>query len=1054
MSGMSAHVFSLPAKRCFYPRHSAWIPILLAGTIASAQGYQHEIAVKWNFAAASNALGWYPAAPLSNFGIHNGSLTFTTTAQDTSIFSPSISAAGASMQLVEIVMKSNLAGPSQLSWASSADGGFQPGDESQFNIAGDDAPHHYYLPINTQAGTTIYQLELSVPPGATIDIQSVDIAALVEPSGSGGIANWRFTADGNSLGWIPYSGIVDMSVSNGDLHLKTFANATILAPKAQISNQLEWFSLFGRVLHTTLESPWVQFNFVSDQNNGNPTVVYFPLATDSASHVYNENLGGANGWWSHVSQLSITVAENTDLDISEMSVSNAPHGPEDLVVDSFGPATPLLRAGTEFRVSCRVWDRGAAPGERLTVKLNLPGDGSVRVVSSPKAAASVASGYPQTLVWTLLAKEPGEVPISITAESESSSAEASTMLLINPKVATQKASYIPPPQPAASEYNIGAYYFPGWSLDSHWDPIRSFPQRMPALGYYAEGDPQVLDWQIKWAAEHGIKFFAVDWYWNSSGGAAPPGEIPNGFLRAYAAASYRDSMKFCIAYADGEGSAVTSVGVFEIIAKAWIKKYFSQPGYLKIDGKPVVFIIGPGLLDANLGGSAAQALDEARQLAKTAGLGGIYFIADTGPSQVGEFVADGYDALSAYNYPGVGTNDPDESPFNGLVSAYPGVWDTIIDSSSIPYLIPTIRGWDPRPWQYYNAPEDLVRPGSTPELFESMLQQAKSRIDAGRAPHVLMVEAWNELGEGSAIEPTAGDGFGYLDAIRNVFVSNSAHTDLAPSDVGLPVVQVQPATSLMTFTSPADLAPWQVSLGRPYWDWTTGITGSKIANNQWTLSSNGYGDVIRMGFELSAQRYSGLAITMSTSVPAYVTVYWGADDEPGPSAVRNASFSANPGPMRTYTIPLAGLTGWRGNINLLRLTFSNSTAAKVAIQSIQFLPADGASTFALSRSQMEFHCQLGATAPAPQILSIAGGVKGKLDWIASAENAGWLSLSQARGTVPGNITLSIHPAGLKVGVYTTGLKISASGAGGGSASVPVTLWVMPKAAKPANALVQ
>jgi len=30
------------------------------------------------------------------------------------------------------------------------------------------------------------------------------------------------------------------------------------------------------------------------------------------------------------------------------------------------------------------------------------------------------------------------------------------------------------------------------------------------LGWYREGDPELADWQIKWAVEHGITFFAYD----------------------------------------------------------------------------------------------------------------------------------------------------------------------------------------------------------------------------------------------------------------------------------------------------------------------------------------------------------------------------------------------------------------------------------------------------------------------------------------------------------------------------------------------------------------
>lgn len=1036
------------------------VPFLfLVASLCKSQAYQHHVGDDWGFATAKTVLGWSPAATGSSFGLENGALAFTATSNVTSIFSPAITVQAEPRQLVEIVMKSNTAGQAQVHWASAPSmkypsggfSGFQSGDENDFVLTGDGAFHHYYLPIGTSSATTIYRLQLNIPAGATISIESADIANLIAPTGEGVDPKWQFTASGNSLGWIPYSGVVDMSVSGGSLHMKTFANATILAPNAQVTNQLEWFSCLASVTQSQLETPWIEFNFVSDINNGTATSVYFPVVPDSAEHIYNENVGGQNGWWSHVSQLSITVSENTTVAISEMQVSNAPQGTADIAIDAFGPATPFVRSGTPFQVSARLSNRGAETAQQVSARLTLPSDGSVKIVSSPSVAGSLEGGYPQTLVWELKAANSGSFPISVSATSQSGSARAATAILVNPQVSSQKATYVPPPVPAASDYDIGLYYFPGWSLYSHWDPIRNFPERMPALGYYAEGNPQVLDWQIKWATEHDINFFAVDWFWNDTGQAGVPAEVPNNFLQAYPQAVYRKYIKFCLAFANGNGTAVSSNAEFMKIVQLWIKEYFHQPDYYKINGKPVIFIIDPGLLDSNLGGSSSQALESARQLAREAGLDGIYFAGAAGPSQVQEFIADGYDALSAYNYPTVGTYDPDESPYSGMVSGYSGVWDSMIAQSSIPYIIPTTPGWDNRPWATYDTTFELVRTGATAGEFEEMLQAAKSRIDSGAAPHVMMVEAWNELGEGSYAEPTAGQGFSALDAVRDVFAGTSTHVDLVPSDVGLPAIEAQPATALWTFTSAADLAPWQPSLGPPFWGWTTGVSNSRIANEQWTFTSGGDADLLRMGFEFSAQQYSGIAITMSTTIGAYVTAYWGADDEPGPSVVRSSSFIATAGAMQTYTLPLAGLPGWRGLINLLRLSMSSSPNAKIAIKSIEFIPTSDKPSIATSTSRLEFRWSPGSAAPTPQVVSVASAGKSGLSWAATSADAPWLALSPAKGAAPGNITVSVKPAGLDVGVYNATITISAPGAVNGPVRMPVTLWVVPAVVTPEKA---
>jgi len=84
---------------------------------------------------------------------------------------------------------------------------------------------------------------------------------------------------------------------------------------------------------------------------------------------------------------------------------------------------------------------------------------------------------------------------------------------IPPRRLTLKSEYVPEPKPVRGKYEVGVYYFPGWKTWSQWLPILPFPERKPVLGWYREGDPEVADWHIKWAVEHGITFFAYDWYW-------------------------------------------------------------------------------------------------------------------------------------------------------------------------------------------------------------------------------------------------------------------------------------------------------------------------------------------------------------------------------------------------------------------------------------------------------------------------------------------------------------------------------------------------------------
>jgi hypothetical protein len=602
-------------------------------------------------------------------------------------------------------------------WGSDESGSWGRGTD--FRILGDGAFHRYYLPIDTSSFTAIYRLWMLIyPPWHTVSIKSIALVTLVPSTAPPVAPLWQFDTNGDFKGWspYPYSGVLDMSVSGGLLRIKTYTNTTLFAPPAQVTYQTEWFSLFGSVT-STLESPWILFNHDAIET-------YVELVPDGQDHVYNQDLG-MFGWFGTASQLSITIPENTTLAIERIQVSDAPQGRADVFVDALGSATSLVRAGTPFQLSCRVSDRGAEPVEQLSVQLTLPDDGSIGVVSSPSVPTTVQNGYPQTLTWTLVSSRAGNAPISVTALAlAGGTSQASATILVNPSVTPTKVSYVPPPRPVSSNYDIGAYYMPAWSHDSHWDPIRNFPERMPVQGYYAEGAPQVMDWQIKQAVEHGIKFIAT-------------GPEPNPFFKAYFASRYKSYIQFCLSpWVDAN-----SIDEFLIIVKTWIDEYFKDPQYYRINNMPAVFI---GNLCTRFGGSTKQAFDAARQLAANAGLGGIYFIASTSGFDAGEvpgLVNCGYDALSGFGYAYAGASGY-ESPYSLAVSAIQPIWDSYIDASPIPYLIPVTPGWDPRPLLTINT---IVRTGSPAGLYQQMLEAAKSRIDSGKTPPILIVDSWNEI---------------------------------------------------------------------------------------------------------------------------------------------------------------------------------------------------------------------------------------------------------------------------------------------------------------------
>jgi len=114
----------------------------------------------------------------------------------------------------------------------------------------------------------------------------------------------------------------------------------------------------------------------------------------------------------------------------------------------------------------------------------------------------------------------------------------------------------------------------------------------------------------------------------------------------------------------------------------------------------------------------------------------------------------------------------------------------------MPFVPVASMGWDPMPWNRVHpstprlAPDKITRWMLSPEQFQSVLAHVKTVMD-GQPPQspshrMLLLDNWNEWGEGHYIAPHAGAGFGYLKAVRDVFTACDNRPDYrSPFELGL-----------------------------------------------------------------------------------------------------------------------------------------------------------------------------------------------------------------------------------------------------------------------------
>jgi hypothetical protein len=96
-------------------------------------------------------------------------------------------------------------------------------------------------------------------------------------------------------------------------------------------------------------------------------------------------------------------------------------------------------------------------------------------------------------------------------------------------------------------------------------------------------------------------------------------------------------------------------------------------------------------------------------------------------------------------------------------------WNKIDSAYKIPYYAHVSVGWDNNP--RFNMFRGGIVKNNTPENFEKALLKAKNYADAHpvQAP-LITINSWNEWTETSYLMPCTKYGYGYLKAVKRVFI--------------------------------------------------------------------------------------------------------------------------------------------------------------------------------------------------------------------------------------------------------------------------------------------
>ena len=375
---------------------------------------------------------------------------------------------------------------------------------------------------------------------------------------------------------------------------------------------------------------------------------------------------------------------------------------------------------------------------------------------------------------------------------------------------------------------VATYYFPNWHVDkfnekfhgkgwTEWRVLQHatprFPghkqPKVPLWGYEDEADPNVMAKKIETASSHGIDAFIFDYYWFSEG---PYRErcLLEGFLPAPNCKDIKFALMWanhdpvymhpCSYYDRCRNSSTLFPGTVspETFLKCTdhiIKTYFTQPNYLRIDGKLYFSIYNPSQMIRDLGGekTARFLFDDFRARVAAAGLGELnldsrisawdgwsWNSADWNADELSDRIRRaGFDMICLY---GMGMRDGGfpSMDYADWIEKNKKMAAEINKRIGIPFNPSVSTGWDVSPrtvqsdmYDPIGYPFMTVVVNSTPELFEKAFRHFyRAACEEDSKAKLVNISCWNEWTEGSYLEPCQEYGYARLEAVKRVIGEN------------------------------------------------------------------------------------------------------------------------------------------------------------------------------------------------------------------------------------------------------------------------------------------
>ena len=204
----------------------------------------------------------------------------------------------------------------------------------------------------------------------------------------------------------------------------------------------------------------------------------------------------------------------------------------------------------------------------------------------------------------------------------------------------------------------------------------------------------------------------------------------------------------------------------------YLKTFFADKRYIKIDNKPVIFVYKPNEIP-----NYDSMVDYWSKCCQEDGFDGIYMVEYISSKNRGLY---SHKSSAVYEFEPLYTMFFDVTKFNLVkrfickklkktdYQSYDFLWKSILNRTRT-YEGTTIfkggtSGWDN---SARKGKESMVVKGKTPEKFRKYLNEFLNKQREDASDEYYVINAWNEWSEGAYLEPDEKDGYAYLEVIKD-----------------------------------------------------------------------------------------------------------------------------------------------------------------------------------------------------------------------------------------------------------------------------------------------